>query len=45
VFLTEFTSPYTQTTVAGLVQLWTDGKDVTILREVEGSYVKLNVHG
>jgi len=34
-----------QTTVAGLVQPWTDGKDVTIVREVEGSYMKLNIHG
>jgi hypothetical protein len=35
----------TQTTVAGLVQPWNDGKDVTILREIEGSYMVLNIHG
>jgi hypothetical protein len=35
----------TQTAVAGLVQPCADGKDVTILREIEGSYMRLNIHG
>jgi len=35
----------TQTAVAVLVQPWSDGKDVTILREIEGSYMELNIHG